>query len=65
MPTNSGRSSLPWLLGVGIVVGIFLLLFGFGSALGFTLALILFAGIRERLEGANDKDVLSQLNDGK
>lgn len=31
MPTNSGRSSLPWLLGAGIVVGIFLLLFGFGS----------------------------------
>lgn len=29
------------------------LLFGLGSALGFTLALILFAGIRERLEGAD------------
>lgn len=29
------------------------LLFGFGSAVGFTLALILFAGIRERLEGAD------------
>ena len=29
------------------------LLFGTGSALGFTLALILFAGIRERLEGAD------------
>jgi electron transport complex protein RnfA len=29
------------------------LLFGFGSAFGFTLALILFAGIRERLEGAD------------
>ena len=29
------------------------LLFGFGSAMGFTLALILFAGIRERLEGAD------------
>jgi electron transport complex protein RnfA len=29
------------------------MLFGFGSALGFTLALILFAGIRERLEGAD------------
>ena len=29
------------------------LLFGMGSALGFTLALILFAGIRERLEGAD------------
>jgi electron transport complex protein RnfA len=29
------------------------LLFGFGSAVGFTFALILFAGIRERLEGAD------------
>jgi electron transport complex protein RnfA len=29
------------------------MLFGFGSAIGFTLALILFAGIRERLEGAD------------
>ncbi|MDK9725094.1 MAG: electron transport complex subunit RsxA [Sterolibacteriaceae bacterium MAG5] len=29
------------------------MLFGFGSALGFTLALILFAGVRERLEGAD------------
>ena len=29
------------------------LLFGFGSSLGFTLALILFAGLRERLEGAD------------
>ncbi len=29
------------------------LLFGFGSAAGFTLALLLFAGIRERLEGAD------------
>jgi electron transport complex protein RnfA len=29
------------------------LLFGFGSALGFTLALVMFAGIRERLEGAD------------
>jgi len=29
------------------------LLFGFGSAVGFTLALILFAGIRERIEGAD------------
>ena len=29
------------------------LLFGLGSPLGFTLALILFAGIRERLEGAD------------
>ncbi|MDD5296407.1 MAG: electron transport complex subunit RsxA [Rhodocyclaceae bacterium] len=29
------------------------LLFGFGSSVGFTLGLILFAGIRERLEGAD------------
>lgn len=29
------------------------LLFGFGGALGFTLVMILFAGIRERLEGAD------------
>jgi len=29
------------------------LLFGFGSSVGFILALILFAGIRERLEGAD------------
>jgi electron transport complex protein RnfA len=29
------------------------LLFGFGSAAGFTLALVLFAGIRERMEGAD------------
>jgi len=29
------------------------LLFGFGSAVGFTLALVLFAGIRERLEAAD------------
>ncbi|MDP1525231.1 MAG: electron transport complex subunit RsxA [Rhodocyclaceae bacterium] len=29
------------------------MLFGMGSALGFTLALVLFAGIRERLEGAD------------
>ncbi len=29
------------------------LLFGMGSAIGFTLALVMFAGIRERLEGAD------------
>ncbi|HQR03252.1 MAG: electron transport complex subunit RsxA [Proteobacteria bacterium] len=29
------------------------LLFGFGSSVGFTLVLVLFAGIRERLEGAD------------
>jgi electron transport complex protein RnfA len=29
------------------------LIFGFGSSLGFTLALVLFAGVRERMEGAD------------
>lgn len=29
------------------------LLFGFGSSVGFTLALVLFAGVRERLDGAD------------
>jgi len=29
------------------------LLFGFGGAIGFTLVMVLFAGIRERLEGAD------------
>jgi electron transport complex protein RnfA len=29
------------------------LLFGFGSSVGFSMALILFAGIRERLDGAD------------
>jgi electron transport complex protein RnfA len=29
------------------------MLFGFGSSVGFTLALLLFAGMRERLEGAD------------
>lgn len=29
------------------------LLFGFGSAIGFSMALVLFAGIRERLDGAD------------
>jgi electron transport complex protein RnfA len=29
------------------------LLFGFGSAVGFTMALVMFAGIRERLDGAD------------
>ena len=28
-------------------------LFGFGSSVGFTLALVLFAGLRERIEGAD------------
>ncbi|MFA5370375.1 MAG: electron transport complex subunit RsxA [Sideroxydans sp.] len=29
------------------------LLFGFGGAIGFTLVMVLFAGMRERLEGAD------------
>ena len=29
------------------------LIFGFGSAIGFTLVLVLFSGVRERLEGAD------------
>jgi electron transport complex protein RnfA len=29
------------------------LLFGFGSAVGFTMALVMFAGIRERMDGAD------------
>lgn len=29
------------------------LLFGFGSSVGFTMALVLFSGIRERLDGAD------------
>ncbi len=29
------------------------LLFGFGGALGFTMVMVMFAGIRERLEGAD------------
>jgi H+/Na+-translocating ferredoxin:NAD+ oxidoreductase subunit A len=28
-------------------------LYGFGGSVGFTLAMVLFAGIRERLEGAD------------
>lgn len=34
------------------------LLFGFGSAIGFSLVLILFAAIRERLEGADVPEAL-------
>lgn len=51
--TNCAVIGVP-LLNVGMTHG-FLesLLFGFGSAAGFTLALILFAGIRERLDGAD------------
>ena len=29
------------------------LLFGFGGAIGFTMVMVMFAGIRERLEGAD------------
>ncbi|MGA9666810.1 MAG: electron transport complex subunit RsxA [Gallionella sp.] len=29
------------------------LMFGFGSALGFTMVMVLFAGMRERMEGAD------------
>jgi len=29
------------------------LLFGFGGSLGFTMVMVMFAGIRERLEGAD------------
>lgn len=33
------------------------LLFGFGGAVGFTLVMVLFAGLRERLEGADVPEV--------
>ncbi|GAB4122162.1 MAG: electron transport complex subunit RsxA [Sideroxydans sp.] len=33
------------------------LLFGFGGAVGFTLVMVLFAGIRERLEGADVPEI--------
>ena len=51
--TNCGELGIP-LLNVSLRHN-FLesLLFGFGSAMGFTLALILFAGIRERMEAAD------------
>jgi electron transport complex protein RnfA len=51
--TNCAVLGIPLLstnLGHGLLES---LLFGFGSAVGFTFALILFAGIRERLEGAD------------
>ncbi|MEJ2592029.1 MAG: Rnf-Nqr domain containing protein, partial [Candidatus Thiodiazotropha sp.] len=35
------------------------LLYGFGSALGFTLVLVIFAGLRERLALANVPAVFS------
>jgi len=51
--TNCAVLGIP-LLNVGLKHNMLeSLLFGFGSAAGFTLALVLFAGIRERLEGAD------------
>lgn len=51
--TNCAVLGIP-LLNVSLQHNFFAsLLFGFGSAVGFTLALVLFAGIRERLEGAD------------
>jgi electron transport complex protein RnfA len=51
--TNCAVLGVP-LLNIGMRHGLVeSMLFGFGSAIGFTLALILFAGIRERLEGAD------------
>lgn len=51
--TNCAVLGVPLLnvaLGHGLLES---LLFGFGNSVGFTLALILFAGIRERLDGAD------------
>ena len=51
--TNCAVLGIP-LLNVGLRHNLLeSLLFGFGSSIGFTLALVLFAGIRERLEGAD------------
>jgi electron transport complex protein RnfA len=51
--TNCAVLGVP-LLNVGLKHGfVESLLFGFGSSVGFTLALILFAGLRERLDGAD------------
>ena len=51
--TNCAVLGVP-LLNVGLKHNLLeSLLFGFGSSLGFTLALVLFAGIRERLDGAD------------
>ncbi len=51
--TNCAVLGVP-LLNVGLNHNLFeSLLFGFGSSLGFTLVLVLFAGIRERLDGAD------------
>lgn len=51
--TNCAVLGVP-LLNVGLKHDFFAsLLFGFGSALGFSLALVLFGAMRERLEGAD------------
>jgi electron transport complex protein RnfA len=51
--TNCAVLGVP-LLAVGNQYGLIeSLLFGASSAAGFTLAMVLFAGIRERLDGAN------------
>ncbi len=51
--TNCAVLGIP-LLNVGMKHNLIeSLLFGFGSSLGFTLVLILFAGIREHLDGAD------------
>ena len=51
--TNCAVLGVP-LLNVGFKHGfVESLVFGFGSAAGFTLVLILFGGVRERLEGAD------------
>ncbi len=51
--TNCAVLGVP-LLNIGLGHGLIeSMLFGAGSALGFTLALVMFAGIRERLEGAD------------
>ncbi|BAL24116.1 electron transport complex subunit RsxA [Azoarcus sp. KH32C] len=51
--TNCAVLGIP-LLNVGLKHNLLQsLLFGFGSSVGFTMALVLFAGIRERLDGAD------------
>ena len=51
--TNCAVLGIP-LLAIGAKYDFFeSLLFGAGSSLGFSLALVLFAGIRERIEGAD------------
>lgn len=51
--TNCAVLGIP-LLAIGFKYNLFeAMLFGFGSSVGFSLGLVLFAGIRERLEGAD------------